>query len=133
MFLAIFRLAHLGKTKSYRIDNYLEIDPPPDLAIEIDLSPPDVEKASIYARLGVPEIWRWRGGRLNVLALQAGGGYAEIQRSVALPDFPLDELAAALGEYPQADSARAVEAFRRRVRASNKAKGEEKNGGMTTE
>src|SRR4051794_23323971 len=29
----------------------LAIDPPPDLAIEIDLSPPDVEKTSIYARL----------------------------------------------------------------------------------
>jgi Uma2 family endonuclease len=94
----------------------LEIDPPPDLAVEIDLSPPDVEKASIYARLGVAEIWRWRDGRLIVLALQAGGGYAEIKRSIALPDLPLDELAAALAGYPQANSVRAVEAFRRRLR-----------------
>ncbi len=111
--------------QSYYIQNYarvrgrgvdLAIDPPPDLAVEIDLSPPDVEKASIYARLGVPEIWRWRGGRLLVLGLRTGGSYAAIDQSIALPDFPLQELAAALRAYPQEDSARAVAAFRRRLR-----------------
>jgi len=106
----------------------LEVDPPPDLAVEIDLCRPDVEKAGIYARLGVPEIWRWRGGRIIVFALQAGGSYAEIERSIALPDFPLEELAAALGGCPQADSLRAVEAFRRRVRENKKANAEGRNG-----
>jgi hypothetical protein len=94
----------------------LEVDPPPDLAVEIDLCRPDVEKASIYARLGVPEIWRCRGGRLSVLALNASGSYAEVRRSIALPDFALDELREALDGYPQAESLRAVEAFRRRLR-----------------
>ena len=63
----------LEADESYYIQNYarvrgrevdLSVDPPPDLAIEIDLSPPDIEKSSVYARLGVPEIWRWRDGRL---------------------------------------------------------------------
>jgi Uma2 family endonuclease len=115
----------LEADESYYIQNYgrvrgrevdLAVDPPPDLAVEIDLSPPDVEKASVYARLGVPEIWRWRDGRLTVLARQPGGDYAERQQSLALPDFPLDELAAALGHYPQGDPAHTVAAFRRRVR-----------------
>ena len=114
----------LEPDESYYIQNFatvrgreidLEVDPPPDLAIEIDLSPPDVEKASIYARLGVPEIWRWRDGRLVVLALGAGT-YRERQTSIALPGFPLTELATAMGNYPQDDPALAVADFRRRLR-----------------
>ena len=71
---------------------------------------------SVYARLGVPEISRWRDGRLAVLARQTGGGYAEQSQSRALPGFPSDELAAALADYPQTDPARAVAAFCRRFR-----------------
>jgi len=114
----------LEPDESYYIQNYaqvrgreidLEVDPPPDLAIEIDLSSPDVEKASIYARLGVPEIWRWRDARLIVLALHAGA-YQELQTSIALPGFPLHELATAMGNYPQEDPASAVAGFRRNLR-----------------
>jgi len=115
----------LEADESYYIQNYsrirgrevdLAVDPPPDLAIEIDLSPPDVEKASVYARLGVPEIWRWREGRLVVLARQINGNYAEVQKSLALPDFPLGDLASALAGYPQTEPARMVAQFRRQVR-----------------
>jgi Uma2 family endonuclease len=111
--------------ESYYIQNHqrvrgrevdLATDPPPDLAVEIDLSPPDVEKTSVYARLAVPEIWRWRDGRLGVLAREPDGRYAERPRSVALPEFPLAELAAALEHYPQNDPARSVAEFRRRLR-----------------
>jgi Uma2 family endonuclease len=115
----------LEADESYYIQNYarvrgrevdLAIDPPPDLAIEIDLSPPDVEKTSVYARLGVPEIWRWRDGRLVVLERHSRGDYVEREKSLALPDFPLGELAIALGGYPETDPARAVAQFRRGVR-----------------
>src|SRR5581483_7994184 len=36
----------------------LRIDPPPDLAIEIDISRRSLNRLGIYAVLGVPEIWR---------------------------------------------------------------------------
>jgi Uma2 family endonuclease len=94
----------LEADESYYIQNYarvrgrevdLEVDPPPDVAIEIDLTPPDVEKISVYARLGVSEIWRWRDDRLIVLVRQAAA-YSEQSQSLALPSFPLEELAAAL-------------------------------------
>jgi Uma2 family endonuclease len=123
----------LEADESYYIQNYarirgrevdLAVDPPPDLAVEIDLSPPDVEKASIYARLGVPEIWRWREGRLVVLVRQEGGEYAEQPRSLALPDFPLGELAVALAGYPQVEPARAVAEFRRGLRGKQVQRGE---------
>src|SRR3954447_6601563 len=39
----------------------LKVDPPPDLAIEVEveISPPDVARVPIYAALGVPEVWRY--------------------------------------------------------------------------
>jgi hypothetical protein len=72
-------------------------------------------RAQCYARLGVPEIWRWPDGPLLVLALHAGA-YREVQAGIALPGFPQHELAAAMGNYPQEDPASAVAGFRRRLR-----------------
>lgn len=109
-----YYIQNAARVRGREVD--LTVDPPPDLAVEIDLSPPDVEKESIYARLGVPEIWRWRDGRLAVFARQVDGTYVERQQSIALPGFPLAELAAALGRYPQVDPTEAVVAFRRHVR-----------------
>lgn len=115
----------LEADESYYIQSYSRVagkepdpatDPPPDLAIEIDVSPPDVEKVSVYARLGVPEIWRWRDGRLTVLVRDPAGAYGERQKSQALPDFPLDELSAALAQYPRVGTSKAVADFVTRLR-----------------
>ena len=55
-------------------------------------------------------------GRLTVLCREPSGDYGERQRSVALPDFPLDELAAALAGYPQVGTSQAVADFDRHLR-----------------
>ena len=39
----------------------LEIDPPPDLAVEIDITSSSVNKFNIYAALGVAELWKYDG------------------------------------------------------------------------
>ncbi|HKM52346.1 MAG TPA: hypothetical protein VJY33_02990, partial [Isosphaeraceae bacterium] len=41
--------------------NSLEGFPSPDLAVEIDISPPEVDRPGIYAALGVAELWRFDG------------------------------------------------------------------------
>ncbi len=64
-----------------RID--LTVDPPPDLVIEVDITNPSLDKLSIYARMGVPEVWRYDGRRVSVLIL-SGEGYAEAATSTAL-------------------------------------------------
>ena len=47
--------------------------PRPDLAIEIDMSPPHVDRQTIYTDLGVAEVWRLvRGRELVIARLQAG-------------------------------------------------------------
>jgi Uma2 family endonuclease len=62
----------------------LSIDPPPDLAIEIDITSLSLPRLPIYQALGVPEVWRFDGQRLQILVLTAGG-YQEVGASLVLP------------------------------------------------
>ena len=55
----------------------LTIDPPPDLAIEIDITSSSLDRQGIYAALGVPEIWRFDGESLRVYQLQPDGTYPQ--------------------------------------------------------
>jgi len=55
--------------------------PSPDLAIEIDLSPPEVDRQAIYAALRVVEVWRFDGAALVIEHLQADGTYAPAESS----------------------------------------------------
>lgn len=73
-------------------DADFEVDPPPDLAIEVEMTRGAAGKLPIYAGLGVPEVWRWDGDRLTVLLLTAGE-YAEAPASRAVPGLPPDVLA----------------------------------------
>ncbi len=59
--------------------------PNPDLAIEIDLSRPKVDRPSIYAVLGVVEVWQFDGETLVIEHLQADGSYASVESSQFLP------------------------------------------------
>lgn len=70
-----------------RRDMDINFDPPPDLAIEIDLSYVDVDKLEVYAGLGVPEVWRFKEGKLTIFRPQIGGQHQTLQQSEALPDL----------------------------------------------
>lgn len=69
----------------------LRVDPPPDLAIEIDVSHPSLDKLPIYAGVGVPEVWRGVGDQVRILVL-AEGNYRESAASLALPPLTGDIL-----------------------------------------
>ncbi|MDJ0536857.1 MAG: Uma2 family endonuclease [Xenococcaceae cyanobacterium MO_207.B15] len=64
----------------------LTIDPPPDLAIEVDVT--NRTYPEIYSALGVPELWRFEAGKLQILVLDSGK-YREYQVSPNFPDFDL--------------------------------------------
>lgn len=68
------------------------VDPPPDLAIEIDISPPDLARQPIYAALGVPEIWKYDGNEVCFLKRTKEGQYVAADRSLAFPKLPASDL-----------------------------------------
>ncbi|HEX8199252.1 MAG TPA: Uma2 family endonuclease [Isosphaeraceae bacterium] len=77
-----------GKTK---ID--LQVDPPPDLAIEIDITSSSLDRMGIYADLGVPEVWRFADQALTFHVLGDARRYALAPRSAAFPSvMPEDVL-----------------------------------------
>jgi Uma2 family endonuclease len=61
----------------------LTVDPPPDLVIEIDITSPSLNKLPIYARMVVPEVWRYDGERMIILVLE-DSDYAETTESRVL-------------------------------------------------
>ena len=69
----------------------LETDPPPDLAIEIDISSSSVNKFGIYSALGVPELWRYNGRVLKFYQLTEGQ-YVDCEFSIAFPIVSVTEM-----------------------------------------
>lgn len=67
----------------------LTVDPPPDLAIEIDLT--SRTQLNNYQILGVPELWRYAGRGLKINILQ-DGQYVGSDSSPTFPDIPIIEL-----------------------------------------
>ncbi len=50
--------------------------PNPDMAVEIDISPPEVDREGIYKRLQVAEIWYFDGEDVTIEQLGEDGTYA---------------------------------------------------------
>jgi Uma2 family endonuclease len=64
----------------------LEIDPPPDLAIEIDIT--SRTRFNNYQALRVPELWRWNGSKLEINVL-FDGKYVKSNNSYIFPNLPI--------------------------------------------
>jgi Uma2 family endonuclease len=67
-----------------RVDNDVADYPNPDLAIEVDISRPQVDRPSIYTALQVPEIWTF-DGEVVIIAQLSDGQYVDTGRSRWLP------------------------------------------------
>ncbi|PZV10502.1 MAG: hypothetical protein DCF21_18290 [Leptolyngbya sp.] len=78
------RQAVLGKP---RLD--LDIDPPPDLAIETDLT--SITRIEDYLPFAVPEVWIYKAGRLAIYRFVAGR-YAAQNESQIFPEIPVADL-----------------------------------------
>lgn len=94
----------------------LAIDPPPDLVIEIDITRASLDKFSIYAAMGVPEIWRYDGGRLQFYALTTDG-YVEAETSIAFPLLTRSLVAQTLNDSKTFKRTVLIRMFREQIRA----------------
>ena len=90
----------------------LDVDPPPDLVIEVDITSSSIDGSGIYAAFGVPEIWRFDGETLSVLLLSSGGGYEPSSTSASFPFLPMAEVARFVCQYDLSNDTRWAKAFR---------------------
>jgi Uma2 family endonuclease len=93
----------------------LGIDPPPDVAVEIDTTNESLDKFKIYAALGVPEIWRYDGEKAHFYQLSETS-YQEIQSSVAFPLLTAEDLTRFLEQSKAEGQTAAVAAFLKLLR-----------------
>jgi len=89
-----------------RLDLDLQRDPPPDLALEIDITNKSLNRFPIYARLGVPEIWCYDWGELKIYLLEQGE-YIESERSLVFPSLEIRDLPKLI-EQNRANGRRAI-------------------------
>jgi Uma2 family endonuclease len=54
----------------------------PDLVVEIDITSPSIDKDSFYARIGVPELWRYQKSSVTILVLEAGRYVPQESRAI---------------------------------------------------
>ncbi len=119
------REAGLEADESYYIQHEAEVrgrklklgeDPPPDLAIEINVTTSALDRLAIYAVLGFPEIWQHVNGEVVIHLLQATGEYKVAAKSAALPTVPVKKLVEQLERCYETDETTWIRAFRQWVR-----------------
>ncbi|MGK7939168.1 MAG: Uma2 family endonuclease [Crocosphaera sp.] len=77
-------------TQTKKIDSIVlyNHDPPPDLALEIDLSSKSINPFPIYARLEVNEIWCYDSGELKIYQLE-GDTYLQKETTSIFPNLDI--------------------------------------------
>jgi Uma2 family endonuclease len=94
----------------------LRYDPPPDLALEIDVTRSSIDRLSIYAALRIPEVWRQQGQVLDFHILGSDGKYAVCSTSRAFPTIASADLLPFIAMRGQLDANAIVRQFRTWVR-----------------
>ena len=102
----------IGKRK---ID--LDVDPPPDIAVEIDTTNESLSKFPIYSTFGIPEIWRYDGKRRAVVMYELRGkSYVQIPASRSVPILKGATITDFLEQSKKQGQKKALAAFRRWIR-----------------
>jgi Uma2 family endonuclease len=90
----------------------LRSDPPPDLAVEVDVTSSSLDRMRIYASLGVPEVWRIDAGGLTFQVLGQNRQYTASPRSKNFPLVAPADLTRFLALRTQLDENAVVQQFR---------------------
>jgi Uma2 family endonuclease len=101
-----------------------DVDPPPDLIIEVDVTSSCVPRFPIFALLGIREIWHYSNGELEILWLAENGDYMRHESSREFPFIESTAVEAILEQYEDIDEDALIRQFvnmaRERYRASSK-------------
>jgi Uma2 family endonuclease len=99
-----------------RFDIDLEEDPPPDLALEVEISRSALNRMAIYAALRVSEVWRYDGQVLRFFGLTDAGDDMELEQSRAFPLLRPADLMPFLRQAEGESETKLLQRFRQCVR-----------------
>lgn len=95
----------------------LEIDPPPDLVLEIDITSGSLNKLPIYANFRVPEFWQYKGDQLKVFLLEEERNtYQEVKASKIFPFLDLNLIPQLIQQSLEIGETATLKEFRQWVR-----------------
>jgi Uma2 family endonuclease len=110
-----FYLASWPRIRGKR-DFDFRTDPPPALAVEIDVTSSSLDRMGVYAALGVPEVWRYDEKALRCYHRNDQGTYDERPNSRAFPTVRGAELQPFLAQAFDLDDGTLAEQFQAWVR-----------------
>jgi Uma2 family endonuclease len=93
-----------------------QTDPPPSLAIEIEISRRLLDRIDLYAAIGVLELWRFDGSKFAIWSLQANGTYLPVQSSRYFPGVSSSAIAGCVIDMTTVDDAARLRRFREWIR-----------------
>lgn len=73
----------------------LQVHPPPDIALEVDITSPSLDKMKLYRAASVPEVWRYDGAQMQFFVLE-DGLYQASTYSRSFPNLSSERLSAYL-------------------------------------
>lgn len=94
----------------------IDTDPPPDLAIEVEVSRSALDRMGIYAAMRISEVWRSDGESLQINVLASNGKYRERQQSRAFPFLPMKKVQNFLKQAATVDETTLMRSFMKWVR-----------------
>jgi Uma2 family endonuclease len=90
----------------------LKAFPPPDLAIEVDISRSSLPRQPVYAFIAVPEVWRFKGSRIAMLHRKGDGVYVQAAHSLAFPKLSCEDVNRFLAMSGEMSQSAVIRAFR---------------------
>jgi Uma2 family endonuclease len=96
-----------------------EVDPPPDLVIEVEMTSSAIRKMKLFATMMVPEVWRYDGKTLAMFRLH-DREYIPIQGSVELPGLGPDRILATVAKRGIIGENKIIKQFREDINPDRK-------------
>ncbi len=97
----------------------LSKSPPPNLAVEIDITSSSLNRFEIYAQLAVPEVWRFNSKVLTIHLLK-DSKYQKAKNSIALAPLKASDFSSLLSIHQTVGENSLIRQFRESIRGKQR-------------
>ena len=91
-----------------------DLDPPPDIVVEIEITSSAIQKMLLFAAMRVPEVWRHDGNTLQMFRL-VDRAYLPLEASIELPGLSAAQINQLLEDRDKVGETKLIQRFRREV------------------